>query len=167
MAREQLTDKSDELRIVQVAHRQIHADGDVEPAVPPRATLPNGGAQHPVRQLLDQPGLFGKRDELIRRNQPALRMFPAHQRLDPLAAPCAQVDFGLVVQNQLVVLDRRAQLADQRQSFGIVPILLPRIDRMAAPAPLCDVHRHVCMAQECFGVCAVLDVHRYADAGAD
>jgi hypothetical protein len=42
-----------------------------------------GLGEHPVADRRDQPQLFGDGDELVGRDQPALRVLPTHQRRAP------------------------------------------------------------------------------------
>ena len=65
---------------------------------------------------VDQAGGLGERDELVRRRRrPRLGMLPPDQRLDPATAPVARSTPGLVVQHQLVAVERPAQVAEQAQ----------------------------------------------------
>ena len=70
-----------------------------------------------------KPGLLGQRDELARRQEAALRMLPAHQRLDADQRAVAQVQLGLVVQQQLVAVDGVAQLAEQAEPIRSMLVL--------------------------------------------
>ena len=87
-----------------------------------------------------------------RRDQPALGMAPAHQRLEPGAArPSASVDDRLVVQDELAPLDRAAQLVLQRSSRHRVGVHRGVEDSWrAVPARLRAVHRRVGVAQHVF-----------------
>src|SRR5205807_6961262 len=49
------------------------------------------------------------RDEEGRRDEAALRMLPAHQRLDRDDAAAREIDLRLVMQLELLLADRRAQ----------------------------------------------------------
>ena len=77
-----------------------------------------------MAQVLDETGALGQGDELVRRNQTVLGVLPANQGFDADAAIVAQADFGLVVQGQLVTLDRPTQVADHRQPIGAVLVLV-------------------------------------------
>ena len=61
----------------------------------------------------DQPGHLGQRDEPVRRDLAELRVVPAHQRLDADQVAGAQVDLGLVADDDLAGGQRRPQLGDQ------------------------------------------------------
>ena len=77
---------------------------------------------HPLTDRLDQPGLFGYGNEGARRQQSALRMVPAQQgfHTDHLAG--AHVDERLVVELELLLLDRLAQ-----SGFQGVPLYRARV----------------------------------------
>ena len=59
--------------------------------------------------------------------QTALRMLPAHQRLDAPRLPGRQVDLRLVVDDELSVLDRVAYLRDELEPVRGVLIVLQRV----------------------------------------
>ena len=59
----------------------------------------------------DHPALLGDRDELRGREQPALGVLPAHQRLEAADRAVAEADDRLVDDAQLVALERAAQVA--------------------------------------------------------
>ncbi|HZG96512.1 MAG TPA: hypothetical protein VEZ46_17585 [Mycobacteriales bacterium] len=102
------------------------------------------------------PGVLRGRDELVRHQQPVLRVLPAHQRLDAddLAGPA--VALGLVVDDELVRVDPAAEVAEQRQPLGCVPVVLRLVDRVAAAALLRGVQRDVGPLQQRLSVAAVL-----------
>ena len=72
-----------------------------------------GAGNHPVAQRHDQAALLGQRHELVRAEQAAFGMAPAHQRLQAEDAPALQAQAWLVVQLQLVATQGTAQLAFQ------------------------------------------------------
>ena len=57
-----------------------------------------------------RPGLLGERDERERRDEPAGRVLPADERLEPDDPAGREVDDRLVVEPQLVALERAAQV---------------------------------------------------------
>ena len=63
--------------------------------------------------LDDQPGLFGQRHELGRRDEPDARVLPPEQRLHPHDPAALQLDLGLVEEQQFVPLDRFAQVVER------------------------------------------------------
>src|SRR5438067_3925155 len=84
----------------------------------PGAVLAAGGAQHPGADRDDQPGLLGQVDETVRAHQAQVRVAPADQRLEPDHRAAAEIDLGLVIQFELVMQQRTAQRAFERQAFA-------------------------------------------------
>ena len=100
----------------------------------------------------DQPGALGHGDELVGRDQAALGMLPAHERLHADQAPVRGADERLVVDAQLPLGDGLAQLGLDAQlvasplEHGAV-----EADVLAGPALLGAVHRDVGVAQHRLG----------------
>src|SRR5436853_7425388 len=88
--------------------------------------------EHPGRQRLDEVGLLRGGNEVIRWQQAVAGMAPAHECLDLCGSPVRHGDDRLVVQHELELVDRIAQLADQRQAPAVVTALLD--DRTDAEA---------------------------------
>ena len=80
---EQAFDAPRQVRLQQLARRQVdrHAQRRQPGTLPGRGLL-DGAAQHPVADGDDQAGLFGDRDESIRRDAAQRRVLPAQQGLD-------------------------------------------------------------------------------------
>ncbi len=133
----------------------------------PGARLPQRGVQHPAAECPDLARLLRERNEVIGRDQPALGMPPADERLDAQHAAGRQLGFGLIEQLQLIVLDRGAQLGRQGQPAGTVLVLLGRIHAELILSPLGDVHGHVGALQERTRVGPVVGKDRYANARAN
>ena len=87
--------------------RYVHGDGQI---ARPFGGLRAGGPHHPLADLEDQPALLGDRDELAGRNIAALRMAPAHERLEPGDIAGLDIDLRLVDEAQLVAGTRMAQV---------------------------------------------------------
>jgi hypothetical protein len=66
-----------------------------------------GLAQQPVAHLVDEPGLLGDGDEMMRRDQPARGMLPADQRFQADDGLVAAPHLRLVVDDQFVALRQR------------------------------------------------------------
>ena len=96
------------------AAARLTATRQVEPPRQARA-LAQRAVEHPAGQVGDQAGALGQRHELAGREQAARRVLPAHERLDADHRAGAQRDLRLVVQDELVLVDRAAQLGEQRE----------------------------------------------------
>ena len=81
--------------------------------VPQAASVAATLAQHPAPDRDDQAGLLGERDELPRRDQPALGVAPAQQRLDAEDAAVLEPHERLVVQLELLGGDGALQVGAQ------------------------------------------------------
>src|SRR3990170_5086390 len=82
-------------RLQQIAHRKIERDADLMIRATPNKRLPYCAFEHPLSETLDRPGLFGKRDELIRCNHASLRMDPAQKRFHTDDSISLETHFGL------------------------------------------------------------------------
>ena len=97
-----------------------HIDGDVlrrlrPERAPPGRQLLAGVAQHPRSDGIDQARFFGDGDDLVGRDGAPRRVVPSQQRLDGDEAVGGQIDYRLEGHRQAVVIERLAQLADQRE----------------------------------------------------
>ena len=98
--------------------RQVDRDAHRRHAgIEPAAHLATGLAQHPVADRHDEAGFFGDRNERVRRHQTARRMAPADQRFGAAHAVRRDVDLRLVVQLELTLFERAAQVVLQRQTI--------------------------------------------------
>ena len=104
---------------------------------------------------------------MARAEQAALRMLPAHQRLDAPHGAGSDVGLRLVVQHQLAGLQRAVQLADERQPLAAVPVALGQVDLVAGAHPLRLVHRDVGALEQAERGARVVGEDRDADAGVD
>ena len=148
--------------------RQVHRDrvGKAE-AVLPDARLARRLADRPLAQRHDQPGLLGERDELAGRHEDAVAL-PAHQRLDADHAHAAGVDLGLVVQDELVALDRLVQRALELDLGAPLSGQARAVQRVRVrPLRLGRVHRHVGAAHQVDDRAAVARKQRDAHARRD
>ena len=101
--------------MLEVADRDV--DGDRQVAA---LALPDGGlvqciGQHPLGQRADEIGLLGQRHERAGRNQAHLRMAPPDQRFRPHGRAIAHGYLRLVLEEQLVSLERVGQVVQQPQ----------------------------------------------------
>src|SRR5690606_7258168 len=76
----------------------------------------------PTGQWFYQPGALGHGDEFIRRHKPVLRVVPANQRFEAGNPGAFEVNLGLEVQVETVVLNGFAEVAHQREPAGVVRI---------------------------------------------
>ena len=124
--------------------------------------------QHELTELDDEAGLLGERNEVERRDQAALRMVPAQQRLEGDYAIAGDVADGLVVRLEFVALERRPHI-----HFQQAPRLRARVHAGleeaigAAAVGLGAVQREVGVLQQLVGIAAVLRRQRDADRDAD
>src|SRR5207244_6026574 len=82
-------------------------------ALPATLELAAGLREQPPPDGYDEPCLLGQRHEVVRGNEPQLRMRPADQRLEPLDAPGRDVHYGKVVDQELLAGQRAAQVGLQ------------------------------------------------------
>jgi hypothetical protein len=77
----------------------------------------HGRLHRPPAHLQDQARLLQQRDELHRRHQPDPRIVPADQRLEAHDTARGEFDLGLVMQDELVTLERAAKPALHGKQF--------------------------------------------------
>src|ERR1700743_1079515 len=87
--------------------RELHLAG-------PGGGLLEGLMYPPIAERRDQPDLFGDRDELVGWHHAALGMLPAQQRLEAADAVLIEVVERLVVQRELVLAHRLAEIELER-----------------------------------------------------
>ena len=123
-------------------------------ATPGRLPLPHlldRPAQDPLAERQDQAGLLGEADEVGRRDQPALRMAPADQRLDAADGQAVGRDDRLVVHEQLAALQGESEVGLKLQQRDRPPVQR-RIEHHVAVAAqlLRPVHRGLGVAEQIF-----------------
>ena len=127
-------------------HRHPQAVGD--PRVAPGSELAAGGADDPVADRDNQPGLLGRGNEGIGRDQTPLGMEPANERLDRDDTPGLEVDLGLIVEAQLIPAQRQLKLLLDREEVERARVHQGVEQLRASPAPLLGgVQREVGVAQ--------------------
>src|SRR5690606_4484214 len=145
---QQAVDKFDQVRLVELARRNVDADGQRQPAVAPTARLAAGFARDPAVEADDQAGLLGDRNDVGRRHQATLGMFPAHQRFVALEPAAFGQHDRLVDQREIIVVDGVAQVRLQFQAVERDAIHLLIVEGVAvAAALLAAVHRQIGAAQ--------------------
>src|SRR5207253_6044235 len=83
----------------------------------PQSRLDVGFAQHPLSYWDDQARFFGNGDKLRWRDQPALRVLPADQRLEPNYLAGVEPHLRLVIKLKLSMLNSQAQVGLHLQAF--------------------------------------------------
>jgi len=105
-----------------------------------------------LTELDDEPGLLRERDEVLRQEPAVARMLPAHEGLDAVDRAALQVYDRLVMQRQLVALDRRPERGLEVQPLADVGIHPGLVDRGAPlAAALGGVHGHVGVPEQVVG----------------
>jgi hypothetical protein len=122
--------------------------------------------EHPARQRLDEVRLLGERDEGVRAEQAEEGVLPAHERLGRVLALVAHGELGLVVQDELALLDRPPQLRGQAEAVE-AGVVLPGVDLAARVLGLGAVEREVGVLHQRHRVVAVGGEHGEAEARAD
>ena len=134
---------------------------------PPLGALSQRGVEDPAGELRDRAGPLGERHELVGLQQPVLGVLPAHERLGAGDVVPLERHLRLVVQDELVALDRAPQLAEEAQPGRRVRVALGRVGLDAALAALGVVHRDVGALHQRRHVGAVLGRERHAHAGVE
>ena len=137
-----------------------------ETRLPPIRRLPAGFMQHPTTDRDDQAGVIRDRDEFRRRYDAAFGMVPANERLDADYRAGRQGHSRLVVQKELVPLQRLHEAAFDGLPFGFAGSHI-RAERLVpvAAALLGRVKRHIGVLDQAFGVAAIVRVDGETDAG--
>ena len=142
----------DDLGVLQLARREV--DGHVARRIVRvlAAQLGREAArllQHPAADRHDQPGLLRERDEVERGHEATRRVVPADERLEPADVAVRELDHRLVVELELVVVERALQVGLELEPADRGLVHLGLEDLVAGlPALLRDVHRDVGVAQE-------------------
>jgi len=106
--------------IAEVADGQVHGDPDLVTGGVPLRAIDQRGAQDGAGQGVNPARRLGQRDELVGRNHAVDRMVPTHQRLGPDDHAVGQADLGLMVDDQLALLDRPAQFVARENRRGLL-----------------------------------------------
>lgn len=147
------------------AHRRVARR---QPGLRPLLDLPASLAQHPIAKAHYQAALLGEGNELARRAHAPLGVSPPNQRFEADNLSIDQVDLRLIVEEQLIALQCRAQLGIKRQTL-FRPSGRFRREKTHAAFSLCLglMERRVGAASQRFYIAAVRGVKRDADTGAD
>ena len=169
---EHVGDEAGEGRVDDLAGADVdrqRAVGERQLPRPPPGELGERVAQDRRPDLVDQPGLLGHRQELVGRQQAALGVQPAGQRLEAGDVAGRQLDDRLEVRDDLAALEAATQLGRRAQrehgSSRACPGRTPRRSRDRAPWPGTSRRRRRAAGRR--PSCPVAVVDRHADARAD
>ena len=112
--------------------------------------------QRPGADWQNQPGLFHQRNEFHRRHEPQLGALPADQRLDPDNGALLELDLGLVMQHELLVVERAPQLVLERQLLRDPLGHLLRVEQVALPRGLGLLERRLGVLEQRLAIPRVL-----------
>ena len=160
-------DRLGQRRVDDVRGGEIDRDRQLVARPPPRGALAHRGVEHPARDVGDEAGALGEPEELVRSQEPAFGVLPAHEGLHADDAAAAQRDLGLEVQDELVVVEGAAQLAQELEALGRVGVARGRVGLDVRAGALGLVHGDVGVAQQGRDVLAVVGLERDADRGAE
>ena len=136
------------------------------------ASVPFGGLgdrllDDDAADLRHQAGLLGDRNEFAGRDHAALRMVPAHQRLDAGDAAVAERDLRLVVDAERPLGDGDLEVAFELLAvLQLLPELVGEEREAAAAELLCRIQREVGVHEQVLGVVGVDRIDGDAGAGA-
>ena len=109
----------DDVRVPQLPDREVHRDvqiGVARDLGPPAREVGARGLQHPCADLLDQARVLRDRNEQRRRDRTERGRRPAQQRFDADDLLRAHRENRLIVQRELAVVPRLAELAFEVQT---------------------------------------------------
>ena len=153
--------------VVKVVGTEIDCDLDREAITLPGAALTQCRLQDPVSERPDEPRPLRHRNELVGKDQPAVGVLPAHERLDTGKGASADIHLRLEMEPQLILLDRAPQLSIQRDLRRCVHVQFGRIHRRAQIRALGGVHGDVGTAHQVSGAEAIDGEAGDADAATD
>src|SRR5579884_1236866 len=161
-----ISDHGHEARLQQGGGGDVDGDADPASALAPVAALAACLVKHPLRDAGHQSGLLRRRQELDRSQETQAWMRPPDQGLHREDLPVPQVQLGLIVEDELVLVDGHVQLFQEAHLVTFeVQSLLVAGDRN--PTQLRSVHGDVGAPDEPGGVDGIGRGHGDADAGAD
>jgi hypothetical protein len=151
----------------QLARRHVDPDVRVHAGRVPLADVAADLAQHPVAERLDHARPLGDRDEVGGRDELAAhRVAPAHQGLDADHRAIGQPHDGLVVDLELLALDRPPQPGGRLESCdGVAGGGAEQVDSPTRGLRL--VHRRIGVLAHRLRRLAVVREHGDADADVD
>ena len=148
MITQQPRDEVGKIMIEEVPDRHVDGDGDVHPLRAPLSKLPDSLFDHPTRERLNQTGELAQLHEVMWREQPMARVFPADEPLGTDDTSGAHVDLRLVIQPEIARHDGRSQLAEQLEASKVGGVVVGRGNDEVPPGALRLVHRCVGATQQ-------------------
>ena len=113
------------------------------PVVSPDRDLSHGCLEHFPRDGVHQPDLLDDREECVRVEQPAGGVLPAHERLRAEDGTGGHVDLRLVVQHELVAIERGVEVLDRLEPDAVGLIELRVVALRPGVGVLGGVHRDI------------------------
>ena len=156
-----------QVALCKLAGRKVHRHQLLpQPRPLPGHGLRTGGGQHPFPERHDQTGFFSDGNEFLWRHQTMLRVLPANERLPTNQTPLTDRPLRLVMQHELCICQRPAQVIFQLQTF-----LHRLIHRRCVECPgitslrLDLVHRHIGVLHQGFDPGTIGGIDRHAHRG--
>ncbi len=124
-------------------------------------------ADRPCADVNDHPGFLEQGNESARRDKPEIGALPAHQSFDSENASGLDVDLRLIMEDELVFLQRIAQLVLEgkppRNALGHLLV----IEQVSFPGRFRSHERGLGVLEQRVRVCTVAGKHRDAELGGD
>ena len=158
----------DELGLLKLQRRHVHADVDAFALAVPQRCLLYGFAHHPIANGDDETGFFRDGDEVCRGDRPQFGIVPADEGFGTHHIAALHVNLWLVVQtktSQGQGLAHRMVQAQTGEALAVFTLcLVPMEAEVAATRRLGFMHGSVGMAQQLVHAGAVVGVKGNADA---
>ena len=156
-------DACNDVFLAHLRGRQIDRDAHLQALVEPDARLAAGVIDDPLADAANQAEALGNRNEHCWRHHAASRVLPAQQRLSRGDLACRGVDFRLVVELELLALEREAKVTQEVEALACVIFHRRREEAESATTrALGGIHRRI-GARDQFGMLAVVGVESDAD----
>ena len=150
--------------VLELLHRQVDREPQQHVLLVPLHHLAAGVAQDASAKRLDHSGFFGDRDELRGRDDAALRIAPAQQRLYAAGAAAAKVDLRLVDEEEFVVHQAASHVGLELQPLLHARIHVSRVEPVrVASRFLRRVHRRVRLLDQRDRIHGVERIHGHAE----
>ena len=165
---QRLLDDSDEIPMAQLDRGHVNRNTRCYQVLSqPLLVIQRCPPQCPRSDVENHPGFLQQRDEAERRNKAKIGALPAHQRFDSHDASRLEVDLGLVMQDEFLVLQRVPQFVLQRQLPRHPLGHLLRIEQVALAGRFRSLERRFGILQQHVGVGTVAGKYRDPELGGD